>query len=108
MGQNLKIGKMGKKIVYIMGKVTGLAAEEAKANFQAYENELREMGHSPINPLKIVPEWATPRMAIFMCLNALSQADAVCPMENWTDSDGAQIEMRAAIYSGMEIIVLAI
>ena len=39
--------------VYISGKITGLEYQDAFNNFERAEQEIKELGGTPVNPMKI-------------------------------------------------------
>jgi hypothetical protein len=81
--------------IYISGAITGLRLADAKNNFEAMEQILRNAGHEPINPMKIgLPEHGDHSWAEYMCADMpfLFEADAIYMLENWQRSKGARIE----------------
>jgi len=85
--------------IYIAGKITGLASEEAYELFDSAENVIAIAGHKPLNPMKLVDQ-AEGRHYNEYLLDALRvmmlSADAVYFLENWIDSKGARIEFAIA------------
>lgn len=91
--------------VYISGKITGLDIKVAEGYFEQVENQLKNAGHVPVNPCKILPwhpdyTWEEYMLAdikmIFGC-------NAMIMLENWSDSRGAKIEHAIAMQLGLEI-----
>lgn len=84
--------------VYISGQITGIETE-APALFEKAENELRELGHEPINPMKL-PHQHDKSWESYMKedLAAMMQCEAIYLLPNWYKSTGAKIE-NALAYS---------
>lgn len=80
------------KKVYICGKVSGLSRAETVQKFAATAAMLQASGYEVINPLELVPEdtdWPT---AMRACIAALTTADHLYCLPDWTDSQGATLE----------------
>jgi hypothetical protein len=85
--------------IYIAGKITGEPEQEYKAKFRKAEQELRDMGHSVMNPAWICssPEFDwNDYMKVSGAM--LDVCDGVLFLKDWLQSKGAKEEMgRAAI-----------
>jgi hypothetical protein len=90
--------------VYIAGRVTGLNYADVVMKFRHAENQLRDAGHHPINPLTHVNCLAKQRDAMKICVPLLLDADAVFLLPDWEFSEGAQIEVQLARYAGIHLI----
>lgn len=91
----------GKKI-YISGKMKGL--DNFKELFYAAEKEYRNKGYNVINPVRIEhisKEWED---MILQDLYILNSCDAILMLNNWKDSNGAQVEHYFAKGKNIEII----
>lgn len=89
--------------IYISGAITGLRLADAKNNFEAMEQILRNAGHDPINPMKVgLPEGGEHFWVEYMLADMphVFEADAIYMLENWSQSKGARIER--AIFEIME------
>lgn len=89
---------MEKAKIYISGKISGLAEEEAKNNFEKAEKDLIELGFIPINPMKLscyadVLEYED---FIRLDMNLIDISDGIYLLKNWTDSQGARREYHYA------------
>jgi len=92
--------------IYIAGKITGLDEAEAYELFLAAENLLTHLGHTPLNPMKLVDQ--TPgREYMEQLLDALrivtSEAEGVYFMSNWHDSWGAIKELEFAKHESIPV-----
>ena len=84
--------------IYISGKISGLALEVAEKNFEIAEQKIKEIGHIPVNPMKLhdyKPE-LTWHDYMSADLAALVYCDAILMLENWEDSRGAKVEKALA------------
>lgn len=88
---------------YIAGRVTGLPREEAKRNFARGERLLLVNTFDVVNPLALVPEEATPKEAMAICLPALLKCEAILLLDDYKFSEGAQLEEATARYCNMQI-----
>jgi len=91
--------------IYISGKISGLDLDQAEEYFELYENQIIEIGHEPVNPMKvhankICPEWLDYMRAD---IKALMDCDAVYAMPNWRQSIGARIEVGLAHDLGIPV-----
>lgn len=93
-----------KKTIYIAGKVTGLDPVECAAKFEAMEQQIEAKGYKVINPIKLVnnvnQDWET---AMAICLNELSNVDAIFMLPCSVDSRGAKIELGRAFDLNLDI-----
>ena len=90
--------------IYIIGQIKGLPIDEAKANFERIENKLRELGYSPINPLKLgIPEHWDYEQSRPHNMKALAPCEAVYIQSNWRKSDGSKDEIYHSMQMGKEI-----
>lgn len=96
--------KKGLKI-YISGKITGIDVQVAQEYFETVEKELVKAGHTPINPMKLVPYHPDLTWLDYMKedLAALLACDAILMLDNWTDSKGARVEHAVAKEFGLQL-----
>lgn len=90
--------------IYIAGKITGLPFDEAQAKFNDAKEQLKNWGYEPVSPLdnECVSEcWCEQMMA---CLPMLLSCTGIHLLTNWTDSEGAKIELTFAMKKGMYVI----
>lgn len=84
--------------VYISGKITGLNYDDVVAKFEESERVLIAMGHTPINPVKLVPfnkKWMWDdymRADIKLLMNC----KGIYMQSDFNDSEGATIEYELA------------
>lgn len=90
-------------LVYISGKVSGIE-EKARVLFARAEKELKLKGYNPINPMNL-PHCHDKSWHNYMRedIKALCECDAIYMLSNWTDSKGAIIEHRIALYLGLQV-----
>ena len=100
---------VGDDYVYICGKVTGLRRVDALQAFTTAEQQLRGMGYKTINPMVIVPEWASWNTAMRLCIiEMMKHCNKIHYLHNWTDeSKGSTIENSLAISLGFEKIEMS-
>lgn len=92
------------KKMYISGKITGTPRHEAMVKFEKAEKIAAEMGYTPVNPLKIVPDYihqmsdheSAWRLAMKVCLSAQMECDATLFLYDYQESRGARIELKVA------------
>jgi len=92
--------------VYISGKISGIDIEEAKKLFEIAEEEVKVLGGTPINPMKISPynpDW-TWEDYIEKDLGALLLCDGIYMLNNWGTSRGARIEYAVAKEMSIPVI----
>lgn len=96
---------MSRKRVYISGKISGLDIKVAEGYFESMENQIKEAGHIPINPMKVMAYHPDHTWEDYMIadIRALFGCTAIVMLENWQDSRGAKIEHAIALNNGMEI-----
>jgi len=95
---------MNRDRIYISGKITGMESK-ARQLFEAKEQELREQGYEPINPMKL-PVNHDKSWEAYMreCVKALCDCGSIYMMNNYRESKGANIELLVASYLGLTII----
>lgn len=109
---NLKaVSKPKEIIVYVSGKISGLAPELYKANFDLGVKDAREhfmplaKKVTVINPLEItqidVTDWA---LCMRQDIIVLMQCNAIFMLKGWQDSRGAIIERRIASDLGFNVV----
>lgn len=94
--------------VYIAGMVGDLTDDvyyyECKAKFEKRERELRKLGYTPVNPMKLVKRGAMWPDAMRECVRALTLCKYISPLPDASQSKGAIIEMQLAKHFGMSKI----
>lgn len=96
---------MGKKKVYISGKITGSIGFMEK--FAQAQKELEEKGYVVVNPALVnsnMPIGTTWDEYMKLSLVMLEMCTAIYMLEDWKDSLGAREEYRKALKWGKEII----
>lgn len=96
--------------VYIAGPVTGV--ENYEDNFRREEKKLKAAGHTVFNPAEIGKRLEKTRPGekisheqyMSYLLPYLLQADAVCLIEGWENSEGARLEHEVAKATGKTFI----
>jgi len=78
-----------KKKAYIAGKVTGVPRQQCLRKFAEQEAILRQQGWEVVNPMKIVPEYATWTEAMRICIEELKKCEAIYLLPCWITSTGA-------------------
>ena len=91
--------------IYISGQITGLDIEVAKAYFKQTELQLKENGHTPVNPMEVLPYHPDHTWHDYMAedIKALLYCEAILMLDNWTNSKGAKIEHDIAKGLGIKI-----
>lgn len=90
--------------IYISGKISGIE-NEAHAIFQRAENELKQLGFEPINPMALNHEHDKSWHSYMKeDVKALCDCNAIYMLSNWADSKGAIIEHTIAMYLGLDVI----
>lgn len=92
--------------IYISGKITGIE-EQARELFSKAENDIREAGHEPVNPMTL-PHNHDKSWQSYMkeAIKAMCDCDAIYMLSNWEKSKGAIIERRIADYLGLEYYII--
>jgi hypothetical protein len=91
--------------VYISGAITGLEYDAAFQNFENAEQEVKEMGGVPINPMKLdhkkKSDWYD-----FMekDIAALLRCEGIYMLKNWGKSKGARCEYVLAKELGLNVV----
>jgi hypothetical protein len=87
--------------VYIAGPMSGIEGFNYPA-FDTAEDELRAIGHEPINPARrgIEPTWT---WADYMrhAIRDVTNADAIHLLDGWESSKGARLEATIADALGL-------
>lgn len=95
-----------KPIVYIAGKVTGLATADVIAKFNKRKAELIAAGYIVINPCDYIQSTEDWFMAMAICLVLLPIAKYINLLHDWQDSEGATMEKEIADKLGIELLTL--
>lgn len=92
-----------KRRVYISGKITGLPIEEARANFAEIEKCYSVLGVKTFNPMsekRLINKLGRLPWVVYIisdvCMELLCNEIHLQP--NWTDSRGARIERKIAVF----------
>lgn len=88
-------------IYYIAGKVRGLS--DYRKYFKAAEMKLQSEGHIVLNPASL-PEGLNPQAYMKICLPMLDAANGIYMLSNWSESEGANIELNYAKMQGKMIV----
>lgn len=91
--------------IYISGQITGLDIKVAEEYFEQIEDKLRQAGHHPINPCKILPYSPELTWKDYMVedIKAIFNCEAMFMLENWRNSKGAKIEHDLAQHLGLKV-----
>lgn len=102
--------------VFLSGRVSGLTRDEAVKAFEAGKNAVLERIHDIkimfngklvglinvevnfINPMELVPEYATDSEAMALLLPKLCASDIVAFLPNWGMSGGSHVEEELTRY----------
>lgn len=90
--------------VYISGKITGLHPRVYRGKFKAAVKRLRAAGHTVVDPSRIDVYELT--YAQYMAIDGLLLrfCDAIYMLDNWEDSNGAQLEKELAEKLGLKVM----
>lgn len=100
--------------IYISGPISGMKDLNVE-EFNSAEQELRVLGHKPINPHDIARNLHLSRGLDMRCANvswsdymrpcisALSRCHAILMLEGWRNSRGARLEIHIARELGIKI-----
>lgn len=94
--------KMSKEKLYISGKMNGL--DNYHELFNKAEDEYSKKGYKVINPARF--EHIEGKWSDFMLhdLHVLDKCDSILMLNNWKESNGAQVEYWFAQGKGLKII----
>lgn len=94
------------KRIYISGKISGLPIKEVISKFQAACDKLRRFGLEPMNPLNnglpLDADWAD---QMGKDISILLRCDAIYLLPDYSDSDGAKIELAVARQRQMPVFI---
>ncbi|QEM13453.1 DUF4406 domain-containing protein [Mucilaginibacter rubeus] len=93
-----------RQVVYIAGKVTGLAEHTVKHKFSKMKNELQGRGFIVLNPCDFIPFDCDWQIAMRMASTLLMMADCIYMLPCWGDSKGAKMEFEMAAAFGINVI----
>ena len=89
-------------VIYIAGKVTGLPYKEVTAKFKIKQLELEAMDFFVLNPVDVInDEDCNWQEAMRVSVMLLANADYICLLPDWWDSDGAKLERELAMRLGI-------
>lgn len=92
-------------LIYISGKISGLEEGEYNHRFAVAEVLLWEVGHTPVNPVKLKHDhdksWES---YMLKDIEALFKCQGIYMLSNWKLSAGARIEHAIAVERGMKIL----
>lgn len=99
---------MSKKI-YIAGKVTGLPQGFVEKKFDKVQRILESLDYEVINPISEVLKhgdgWSTTwEHAMYICIEAMLDANIVFFMWDWQNSEGAKLERKICTNLGIKAI----
>ena len=92
--------------VYISGKISGLQLEEAYKLFEQAEEEVKNLGGTPVNPMKICQQNDSWDWEDYMekDLGVLLRCEGIYVLKNWGSSKGARVEYAVAKEMQLTII----
>ena len=94
--------------VYISGQISNLEKSDYMERFAKAEKELTERGYSVVNPAKVnaqLPEDTSYEDYMKVSLAMLDICDAICLLQGWENSKGANREYGFAIGKGKRILM---
>lgn len=94
---------LGKKKIYISGKVSGLPYEEVKAKFAYAQRILEGVGYKVYNPMEFVAPNTEYDEAMRICFRYVTYSDEIYMLKGHTDSQGATKELLLAQWVGMGV-----
>ena len=91
--------------IYISGKVTGLPFDEVYKKFEQAEQEVINLGGTPINPVKLVEQIEDATWEDYMekDLALLLRCQGIFLIKDWGDSKGARCEYALSKELGLQI-----
>ena len=91
--------------VYISGQITGLDPQEAQYRFECAEFLLKNIGLTPVNPLKNgLPFNSSWEEHLVKDIEMLLGCNGIMLMSNWGNSKGARIEKQVAEELGLKVL----
>ena len=92
--------------IYISGQITGLTLQEAQSKFDIGAEQIKTMGHEPVNPMQEVPYNETWTWEDYMIadIRLIFGCDGIYMLDNWTESKGAKIEHDICLRLGKKIM----
>jgi hypothetical protein len=90
--------------VYLAGRIHG--TDDYHERFAVGADELRSQGHSVYNPAASNQEGRPLAKIMAHLLPQLCECEAIALLPDWTESDGAQVELFLAEYIGLKVIEL--
>lgn len=92
--------------IYISGKISGLPIKEVISKFQTACDKLRRFGLEPMNPLNnglpLDADWAD---QMGKDISILLRCDAIYLLPDYSESEGAKIELAVARQRQMPIFI---
>lgn len=91
-------------VVYIAGRVTGLPYDEVYAKFRAKQLELEADQFFVLNPCEHIAADCDWEEAMRTAIMLLVNADFICLLPDWSESEGAKLERSLALKLGIHSI----